>query len=84
MLKAEEIEPFGASGEVRDPGLGGVQAQPESVQDHRHQLTGLLGLLAGGAQRDEVICVLHQHPQPLPATLPRLIEHVQSDVCKQR
>ena len=27
---------------------------------------------------------LHQHPQPLPARLPRLIEHVQSDVCEQR
>ena len=84
MLKAEEIEPFGAFGEVRDPGLGGMQPQPESVEDRRHQLAGLFGLLAGGAQGDEVICVLHQHPQPLPARLPRLIEHVQSDVCEQR
>jgi hypothetical protein len=58
-----------------------VQAQPERVQDRRHQLAGLLGLLAGGAQ---VICVLHQHSEALPASLPRLIEHVQSDVCEQR
>jgi len=57
-----------------------MQPQPESVQHRRHQLAGLLGLLAGGAQDHQVIRVLHQHPQPLPATLPRLIEHVQGDV----
>ena len=84
MLEPQKREPFGASGEVRDPGLLRVQSQPESVQDRRHQLAGLFGLLAGSAQGDEVICVLHQHSQPLPARLPRLIEHVQSDVRKQR
>ena len=84
MLKAEKVEPFGAFGEVHDPGLLGMQPQPEGVQDRRYQLAGLLGLLAGGAQRDEIICVLHQHPQPLPARFPRLIEHVQRDVCEHR
>ena len=82
MMKAEEIEPFDASREVRDPGLLGVQPQPERIQDRRHQLAGLFGLLAGGAQGDKIICVLHQHSQPLPPRLPRLIEYVQSDVCE--
>ena len=67
MLEPQKREPLGASGEVRDPGLLRVQSQPESVQDRRHQLTGLLGLLAGGAKDHQVICILHQHPEPLPA-----------------
>ena len=61
-----------------------MQSQPEPVQDRRHQLAGLLGPLAGGAQDDQVVGVLHQHPQPLPAARPRLIERVQGDVCEQR
>ena len=48
MMKAEEIEPLGACSEARDPGLLRVQPQPERIQDRRHQLAGLLGLLAGG------------------------------------
>ena len=84
MVEAEEVEPLGTSGEVRDPGLLGMQSQPERVQDRRHQLAGLFGLLAGGAKDDQVICVLHQHSQPLPARLPRLIERVQGDVREQR
>ena len=84
MLEAQKRESLGASCEVRDPGLLGVQPQPEHVQDRRYQLAGLLGLLAGGAQDHQVIRILHQLSQPLPATLPRLIEHVQGDVCEQR
>ena len=84
MLEPQERESLGASCEVRDPGLLWVQAQPERIQDRRHQLAGLLGLLAGGAQDHQIICVLHQHPEALPATLPRPVEHVQSDVCEQR
>jgi len=61
-----------------------VQSQPESVQNRRHQLAGLHGLLAGSGQDHQVIRILHQHPQPLPATLPRLIEHVQSNIGEQR
>ena len=49
MLKAEEVEPLGAHGEVRDPGLLGVQSQPDRIQHRRHQLAGFFGLLAGGA-----------------------------------
>jgi hypothetical protein len=61
-----------------------VQSQPESVQDRRHQLTILFGLLSGSAQDHQVICVLHQLPEPLPAASPCFIEHVQSNIREQR
>jgi hypothetical protein len=80
VLEPEKRESLGTPGEVRDPSLLRVQSQPESVQDRRHQLAGLFGLLAGGAQDHQVICVLHQHTVPLPAARPCLIERVQSDV----
>jgi hypothetical protein len=84
MLEPQEREALGASCEPREPGLLGMQAQAEHVQDRRHPLAGLLGLLAAGAQDHQVIRVLHQHPEPLPTTLPRLIERVQRDVREQR
>lgn len=55
MLEAQKVKAFGASGEVRDPGLLRVQSQPESAQYRRHQFAGRLGLLAGGAQDHQVI-----------------------------
>jgi hypothetical protein len=69
---------------VHDPGLLRVQSQPESVQARRYQLACLLGVLAGGAQDHQVICVLHQHTVTLPAARPRFVEHVQGDVGQQR
>jgi hypothetical protein len=57
MMEAEEVEPFDAPGEVRDPGLLRVQSQPESVQDRRRQLPGLVGLVAGGAEDNEVVAL---------------------------
>ena len=83
-MEAEEVEPFGAFGEMRDPGLLRVQSQPESVQNRRRQLPGLIGPVAGGAKDDEIVAVPDQRPEPLPATRPRFIEHVQGDVCEQR
>jgi hypothetical protein len=61
-----------------------MQPQPEPVRDRRHEFAGLLGLLTGSAQDHQVIRILHQHPQPLPATLPRPIEHVQGNIGEQR
>ncbi len=84
MLKSQKLEALSTSGEVSDPGLVGMQPQPESVQDRCCQLAGLLGLFTGGAEDHQVICVLHQLPQPPATALPRLIEHVQSDVGQQR
>ena len=84
MVEAEKVEPLSAHGEVHDPGLLRMQSQPDRIQHRRHQLAGLFGLLTGGAQDDEIICVLHQRSQPLPARLPRLIENMKGDVGEQR
>ena len=84
MVKAQEVESLGASCEVRDPGLLGMQPQPERGQGRRHQLAGLNGLLAGRAQDHEIVRVPHQHSQPPPLGRPRLIKHVQRDVGEQR
>ena len=84
MVEAEKVEPLGAQGEVNDPGLLRMQSQPDRIQHRRDQLAGLLGLLASGAQGDEIICVLHQRSEPLPARLPRLIENTKGDVGEQR
>src|SRR6478736_360138 len=75
MVKAEEVESFGAFGEVRDPGLLRVQSQPEYVQDRRRQLAGLLSPVAGGAKDDEVVAVSDQRPVPPPA-------HASSSMCR--
>ena len=61
-----------------------MQAQPERVQDRRRQLAGRVGLLAAGAQDDQVVCVSDQHSQPPPLGRPRLVEDVQRDVGQQR
>ena len=84
MLEAEEVEPLGAPGELHDPGLLGRKPQPQLGQDRRHQLAGRLGLPAGGAEDDQVICVADQHSQPPPVGLTGLIEDMQGDVCEQR
>ena len=63
-MEAEKVEPLGTSSEVHDPGLLRVQSQPDRIQDRCDQLAGLFGLIAGRAQGDEIICVLHRHPQP--------------------
>jgi hypothetical protein len=57
MVEAEKVEPLGAQGEVNDPGLLRMQSQPDRIQHRRDQLAGLLGLLASGAQGDEIICL---------------------------
>jgi hypothetical protein len=84
MVEAQEVESFGASCKVRDPGLLGMQSQPECGQSRRGLLAGLDGLLAGRAQDDEVVRVTRQHSQSPPLGRPRLIEDVQGDVGEQR
>ena len=76
MLEPQKHKSLGTIRQVHDPGLLRMQSQPEPVQDRRHQLAGLLGLLTSGAKDHQVICVLHQLPVPPPAALPCLIEDV--------
>jgi hypothetical protein len=82
MMKAQEVKALPALGEGDDPGLVGVQVQPERCQDRRHPLTGLFGPLPGVAQHDEIIGVTNQRPQ-IAQRRPVLVEDVQGDVGQQ-
>lgn len=84
MVEAQEVETLGASGEVHDPRLLGMQLQPKISEDLRRPFTGPFDLLAGGTQDDEVIAIPDQRPEPCPARRPRLIQDVQRDVGRQR
>ena len=84
MVKAQKVKALRTPDEARDPGLVGMQAQPERCQDRGDQLAGPDGLLAGRTQDDEVVRVAHQHSQPSPCVRPCLIEDVQGDVAQQR
>ena len=58
MVKAQEVKALGTSGEVHGKhGLLGMQTHPECRHGRRRQLAGRVGLLAGGAQDDEVVGV---------------------------
>jgi len=84
MVEAQEVEPFGTSLEVHDPGLVGMQPQPEWGQDRRHAPLGLVGARTVGAQDHEIIGVSNEHPQLPTAVRPGLVEDVEGDVGQQR
>ena len=50
VMEAQEVEAVCASFEVDDPGLVGMQPQPEPSQDRRRPPPGLFGPLAWCAQ----------------------------------
>jgi hypothetical protein len=84
MVEAQELEPLGTPGEVHDPGLLGMQSQPEVGKDRRHQFAGRFGLALGGGEDDEIVGIPDQHSHLLPFVLPTLIQGVQCDVREQR
>jgi hypothetical protein len=60
MVKAEEIEPFPALGQVHDAGLGRLGHQPQLGQQHRQPLKRGLGLPSAVAHHDHVVGEAHQ------------------------
>ena len=84
MVEAQEVEPPVPVAEAHDPGLVGVQAQPEGSQGRPRQVPSLFGSFLGGAQHDEVVAVTDQDARSWSSRLPRLIEHVEGDVGEQR
>jgi hypothetical protein len=84
MLEAQEDETLLPLCEAGDPGLVGMQSQPQRFQD---RLDPGLGLYDPGPRRgehDEVVTVSDQRSQPVTLSAPRLIEHVQHDVGHER
>ena len=84
MLEPEEHEALGTSARCAIRVFSGCSRNPRVSRTAATSSRACFGLLAGGAKDHQIICVLHQHPVPPPATRPRLIEDVQSDVCEQR
>ncbi len=84
MLEAEEDKAILPPLEAGDPGLVGMQPQPQRFQD---RLDPGLGLNDPGPRRgehDEVVTVPDQRPQPLALSAPRLVEDMENDVGQQR
>jgi hypothetical protein len=52
----------------------GARARPERHNDRRHRLAGRLGLPAGGAGDDEVVCLADHYSRPPPLAPPGLVE----------
>jgi hypothetical protein len=84
VMEAQEVEAFGTLGKVHDPGLFGMQAQPERSKDRPRPLLGLFGPLTSRAQDHEVVGVTNERSQPIACCRPRLVEDREGDVCQQR
>nr|WTB34367.1 hypothetical protein OG781_37050 [Streptomyces sp. NBC_00830] len=84
MMEAEEIETLATPGEVDDAGLLRMQLQPEADQHRPGQFPRLHGTFPGRAQDHEVVAVPHQHPEPVPTSLPCSVQDVQSNIGEQR
>ena len=83
MVETQEVEALLPLGETDDPGLVGMQPQPERDQDFGHTLSGLFGFGLCGTEHDKVVGVPDQHPETPSVALPDLIEDVQRDVGEQ-
>jgi hypothetical protein len=84
QVEAEEVDPLLSAGEADDPGLVGVQVQPQTGQDLGHPPARLLGVCTASAQHQEVVGVPHQHPEAARRARPFRIQHVERDVAQQR
>jgi hypothetical protein len=84
VVEAEKVEPLPALGQLYDPGLVGVQVQPQRGQDLGHQPAGVLGLLSCPAEDDEVVAIPDERPEAATVPRPRLVQHVQRDIGQQR
>ena len=83
MMEAQEVETLRPFAKIGDPGLVGMQAQPEGFQGRLGQVPGRFGPFPGRAEDDEVVAVTDQRPQSLSTAGPRLVEDVEGDVGEQ-
>ena len=83
-MEAQEVEPVLALTEASNPGLVGMQAQPDRCQGRRRQIPSRFGSFFGGTQDAEVVAVTHQSSRARSRRLPRPIEDVKGDDGEQR
>ena len=79
-MEPQEIKSLSTLGEAHDPGLVGMQSQPEVGQNRLHPPLSLDDLAAAGTDDDEVIAIPHQCSQTRAAGLPRLVEDMEGYV----
>ena len=84
MVEAQEVEPLGTSCEVHDPGLLGMQPQPEVGEDRRDQLAGPSAWRLVAQRTTRSSAYLTSTPNRCPSRCQRLIQGVQRDVREQR
>ena len=83
MVEAQEVETLRPFAKIGDPGLVGMQAQPEGFQGLFGQVPSRFGSFRGRAEDDKVVAVTDQRPQSLSATRPNLVEDMEGDVGEQ-
>ncbi len=83
MMKPEEDKALGASLKAHDPGLVGMQPQPERFQGRPNQRACLLGTFTGRAQDNNIIGIADQHPQEASVASPFLVEDVEHHVGQE-
>jgi hypothetical protein len=80
MVEPEEFKALRSSPKVHDPGLVGVQLQPEWCQGGFSQVPGRNSPFPAGAEDDEIIGEPGQCSQSPSRLLPRLVEDMEGDV----
>ena len=84
MVKSQEVEALSTLADFDNPGLAGMQVQPERGQGDFRQIASLFGSFSRGTKDDEVISKTSQRSQLLAHCLPHLIENVEGNVGQQR
>jgi hypothetical protein len=83
VVKAQEVETLRSVSKIHDPGLVGMQSQPERSQSGFGQVTGLFGSFPGRAEDDKVVRITDQRSQSPSTAGPRLVKDVENDVGEQ-
>jgi hypothetical protein len=80
MMKAQEVETLRSVPKIHDPGLVGMQVQPEWAQGGFGQVTSVFGSFPCGAEDDKVVAITDQRPHSPSIVGPDLIEDMEGDV----
>ena len=83
VVESQKVKAFRPAPDVHDPGLVGMQSEPERLKGGFSQVTGLLGSFLGDAEDDIVISKTDQLSQSPSRPDPCLIEDVEGDVGEQ-
>jgi hypothetical protein len=83
VVESQEVKAFCPAPDVHDPGLVGMQSEPERPKGGFSQVTGLLGSFLGDAEDDIIIGKTDQLSQSPSRPDPCVIMDVEGDVGEQ-